>query len=123
MFMKKAFEQILEQNYPAGLHKKVMRRAWFFKYRKIFFAGAAFASVYAVVSSFMLYDEMTDIGFFAIIKTLFGNVNYNFELIADSIKTSITLAPTGYILNGLASLISITFMAYIFKKIYKPYYN
>lgn len=120
--IKKAFEQNLEKNYPAGLHKKVMRRVWFFKYQKIFFVGAIAALVYFTVSAFMLYSEMMDIEFFDIIKTLFSNMDYNFDLIADAVKTSIALAPTEYIANSLASLIPVAFMAYIFKR-YKPHYN
>ncbi len=121
--MKKAFEQILEKNYPAGLHKKVMRRVWFFKHQNIFFAGAAFMVVYAAASAFMLYAKMMEINFFDIIKTLFSNIDYNFELITDAIKTSIVLAPNEYILNSLASLTLIAFLAYAYKKLYKPYYN
>jgi hypothetical protein len=121
--IKKAFEQILEKNYPADLHKKVMRKAWFLKYQKILFAGAAAAVVYTAVSAFMLYTEMMEIEFFDIIRTLFTNIGFNLELIADAVRTSLALAPAGYIMNSLASLVLITFSAYIFKKMYRPYYN
>lgn len=116
--MEKIFEQILEKNYPAGLHKKIMRRVWFLKYQKIFFAGAAAAVIYAAISAFMLYDEMMEINFFDIIKTVFANIGFNLELLADAVRTSIALAPTGYVLNGLASFISVIFMAHIFQKNY-----
>ena len=121
--IKNGFEQILEKNYPAGLRKKVMRRAWLFKYRKAFFAGAGLAVVYAGISAFMLYAEMAEMEFISIIKIVFANINFNLELITDAVQTSLALAPVGYIMNSLASLIFVAFSAYIFKKLYKPIYN
>jgi hypothetical protein len=115
MFMQKAFEQILEKNYPAGLHKKVMRRVWFFKYRKIFFSGAALSVIYAAASAFMLHSKMTEMGFFDIVKTVFADIDFNFDLIMDAVQTSVALAPTEYVLNGLASFIFVGFSAYILR--------
>lgn len=120
---KETFEQILKKNYPAGLHKKVMRRAWLFKYRKTFFAGAGLAVIYTGVSAFMLYAEMAEMEFVDTIKMLFSNINFNLELFADAVRTSLALAPAGYILNSLAGLIFVAFSAYIFKKLYRPIYN
>lgn len=122
MILKDGLQNYIDEIYPKNLHAKVMRQVWFLKYQKVFLGALAASALYAAISAFALYAKMTEMEFVGIIKTIFADINLNFELVTDAVGTSLALAPAEYIANFLASFMLIIFSAYIFKR-YKPHYN
>lgn len=117
--MKRAFEQNLNKNFPANLHKKIMRRIFILKHKNIFLAGAGLILIHFLFSIWRLWSVLIETEFLGVVKALTQDVEMDFDLLEDAIKNIISLAPAAQIIDfGISSLI-VAFIALKFGKNYK----